>query len=122
MRLVEGVMNGANRGLVGSSGLLWLLVRNIRPSTAVEPGTQRTACGAVTIAFKGSLQELQARPLNEFVPSPSKHSPHPPVPRTPNNTVPTFQKCPLPHKTLNFPPEKRAIFPLKKGRSAAHSE
>ena len=27
MRHVEGVMNGANRGLVGSSGLLWLLVR-----------------------------------------------------------------------------------------------
>ena len=29
MRLVEGVMNGANRGLVGSSGLLWLLVRKL---------------------------------------------------------------------------------------------
>ena len=61
MRHVEGVMNGANRGLVGSSGLLWLLVRKLyysAASTAVEPGTQRTACGAVTIALKGSLQEL----------------------------------------------------------------
>ena len=38
---------------------------------------------------------LQARRLIVNGPSPSKHSPHPPVPRTPNNTVPTLQKCPL---------------------------
>ena len=44
---------------------------------------------------QGQIYRVQARRLNEFVPSPSKHSPHPPVPRTPNNTVPTLQKCPL---------------------------
>ena len=38
---------------------------------------------------------IQARALIVNGPVPSKHSPHPPVPRTPNNTVPTLQKCPL---------------------------
>ncbi len=59
MRLVEGVMNGANRGLVGSSGLLWLLVRQafiIRPLNRRPKEPHAKATGAVTIAFKGSLQ------------------------------------------------------------------
>ena len=48
---------------------------------------------------------IQARRLNDVCPVPSKHSPHPPVPRTPNNTVPTLQKCPL-SQELNHSPLK----------------
>ena len=61
------------------------------------------------LANSSQVHDIQARALIVNGPSPSKHSPHPPVPRTPNNTVPTLQKCPLPHKRLNFPPENRPL-------------
>ena len=50
------------------------------------------------------VEGVQARALIVNGPVPSKHSPHPPVPRTPNNTVPTLQKCPLSGKRNHFLP------------------
>ena len=47
------------------------------------------------LANSSQVHDIQARALIVNGPSPFKHSPHPPVPRMPNNTVPTLQKCPL---------------------------
>ena len=61
------------------------------------------------VAFVPSWTYLQAHAQNEFVPSPCKHSPHPPSRARQTTLSRPSKSVPSTHKTLKFPLEKRPL-------------